>query len=140
MTNVKLEGAVGDEIALTYNDKTLVVKLSDDGIVPDFVSAFMKAFPYAPYEIADGCVGKYHNYRDADSRLELSLGFARDKLFDSITPPAEEENTTATTEEAPETETEPEPDSGEQSDAEPETDSATKKTTRKTTKKTTDTQ
>lgn len=135
MTNVKLEGAVGDEIALTYNDKTLIVKLSDDGIVPDFVSAFMKAFAYASYEIADGCVGKYHMYRNAEERLEYALGYARDKLFDSIKPPVEEEKPAEETESDGEQQ-----DSGEQSDAESEPDSATRKTTRKTTKKTTDAQ
>lgn len=86
MTELKINGKPGDEIALVYGDKTLVVKLGENEIVPDFVGAFDKAFDYYPYALLNAASSRYHNYRDGKERLLHVLAAMRDKLFDSIAP------------------------------------------------------
>ena len=86
MKKIEIDGNVGDEVTLVYGDKTLVVKLSEDGIVPDFVDAFYNAFDYAAFDIMNSESAKYHRHRDAEQRLRYALSVARDRLFESIKP------------------------------------------------------
>lgn len=86
MKTIEIDGNVGDEITLVYGDKSLIVKLSDDGIVPDFVDAFCNAFPYSAYHILQNGSAVYHKYHDAEPKFRYALSYARDQLFDSIKP------------------------------------------------------
>ena len=119
MKKIEIDGNVGDEVTLVYGDKTLVVKLSEDGIVPDFVDAFYNAFDYAAFDIMNSESAKYHRNRDAEQRLRYALSVARDRLFESIKPIVEAvedepeidetEEPTQTDDETEEEETVPEP-------------------------------
>lgn len=108
MTEIKIDGKPGDEIALVYGEKTLVVKLGENEIVPDFVNAFDKSFDFYAYDFLNSASARYHRYRDANTRLLHVLAAMRDKLFDSLTPaPVEEpEATEESVEEPPEAEEE----------------------------------
>ena len=123
MTEIKLDGKPGDEIALVYGDKTLIVKLGENAIVPDFVEAFDKSFDFYAYDFLNSASARYHKYRDANTRLLHVLAAMRDKLFDSLAPaPVEEpEEVEESVEETPEAE--------EENPAESETEP--KKTTKK---------
>ncbi len=86
MKTIEIDGNVGDEITLVYGDKSLIVKLSDDGIVPDFVDAFCNAFHFSAYHILQNGSAVYHKYHDAEPKFRYALSYARDQLFDSIKP------------------------------------------------------
>lgn len=86
MKTIEIDGNVGDEVTLVYGGKSLIVKLSDDGIVPDFVDAFCNAFPYSAYHILQNGSAVYHKYHDAEPKFRYALSYARDQLFDSIKP------------------------------------------------------
>ena len=86
MKTIEIDGNVGDEVTLVYGGKSLIVKLSDDGIVPDFVDAFCNAFPYSAYHSLQNGSAVYHKYHDAEPKFRYALSYARDQLFDSIKP------------------------------------------------------
>ena len=60
MQTIKLNGQKGDEIALEYKGSTLIVKLDDDAIVPDFVEVLIRALKLDAYRVANTCVDFYH--------------------------------------------------------------------------------
>lgn len=131
MKEIKIDGKPGDEIALVYGDKTLIVKIGEDAIIPDFVEAFDKSFDFYAYDLLNSASARYHRYREGKERLLLVLAAMRDKLFDTLNPAPVEEPEETNVEE-PEQDAEPETD-----ETEPvaEEESEPKKTTKKTSKK-----
>lgn len=134
MQTIKITGQPGDEIALEYNGATLVVKLSDDAIVPDFIDVLMRALRLDSHGVARLCIDYYHRYTTPDEAFLPRLATIRDRLFDSLTPSEADES------EQPEESATEAPESEEQSEEsatdEPESAPKSAKKTRKTSKET----
>lgn len=92
MEKFEIKGSVGDEVALNYNGKTLVVKLSEEGILPDFVDVFIKAMNVNANDIIHSAMRIYHKYPNADIVAREKLGAIRDVLFESVTAVAEKQD------------------------------------------------
>ena len=84
MEKIEIKGSIGDEVALVYNGKALVVKLSEDGIVPDFVNILIKAMNVNADGIIHSAMRVYHKYPNADIIAREKLGVIRDAIFETI--------------------------------------------------------
>ena len=86
MQTIKLNGQKGDEIALEYKGSTLIVKLDDDAIVPDFVEVLIRALKLDAYRVANTCVDFYHRGTAPEDPFRARFAQSRDLLFESIAP------------------------------------------------------
>ena len=101
MQTIEINGNIGDELCLKFGDATLVVKLGDGEIVPDFAAAATKALAAAPYEVLSSLNSVFHNGRGAKERFAQTMSFYRDRSFSAIQPKEVEKEEEDFTEKAP---------------------------------------
>lgn len=87
---IEINGNIGDEVCLKYGDATLIVKLGEGEIVPDFVSAFVSSVGPSPYALLSALNNQFHGTRGAIEKLRETVAIYRDQRFSKIQPKEEE--------------------------------------------------
>lgn len=74
---------VGKEVAVNVAGASLVVKVGDGYIVPDFADAMARAIEKNAYVVAKVANEYYHKQINKDA-LRASCAFFRDSVFDDV--------------------------------------------------------
>lgn len=79
---IEIKGNVGDEVVLTHNNNTLVVKIAPDGLFPDFQRSFIESIDKTKmYYFVIAVENYYHNSPGSEQRLKEVVASMRDSLF-----------------------------------------------------------
>ena len=90
---IDINGNIGDEVCLKYGEATLIVKIGDGEIIPDFAAAATKALTSDPYEALASLNNVYHHNRGANEQFAQTMAFYRDRAFDVKVAEKQEEAT-----------------------------------------------
>lgn len=81
MEKIELQGKVGDEYCLVYGDKTLVVKLTDAMIVPDFVESVAAIADKNPRVFLQVAEDRWHHKLGYIQSVRSGLAQLREEAF-----------------------------------------------------------
>lgn len=81
MEKIELKGKVGDEYCLVYGDKTLVVKLTDAMIVPDFVESVSAIADKNPRVFLQVAEARWHHSPGYYQTVRSGLAQLREEAF-----------------------------------------------------------
>ena len=81
MEKIELQGNVGDEYCLVYGDKTLVVKLTDAMIVPDFVESVAAIADKNPRVFLQVAEDRWHHKLGYIQSVRSGLAQLREEAF-----------------------------------------------------------
>lgn len=84
MKTVMLNAAIGEEVTLKNGNASLVVKVANNKIVPDFVDCVTSLVMNDPKPITIACDMARHGHFNAEKTLRETLANKRDELFMSI--------------------------------------------------------
>lgn len=103
MEKIELQGNVGDEYCLVYGDKTLVIKLTDAMIVPDFVESVAAIADKNPRVFLQVAEDRWHHKLGYIESVRSGLAQLREEAFsfsvnskdvqDNAEPPKENKKT-----------------------------------------------
>lgn len=81
MEKIELQGKVGDEYCLVYGDKTLVIKLTDAMIVPDFVESVTAIADKNPRVFLQVAEDRWHHKLGYVQSVRAGLAQLREEAF-----------------------------------------------------------
>lgn len=81
MEKIELQGNVGDEYCLVYGDKTLVIKLTDAMIVPDFVESVAAIADKNPRVFLQVAEDRWHHKLGYIQSVRSGLAQLREEAF-----------------------------------------------------------
>ena len=81
MEKIELQGNVGDEYCLVYGDKTLVIKLTDAMIVPDFVESVAAIADKNPRVFLQVAEDRWHHKLGYIQSVRSGLARLREEAF-----------------------------------------------------------
>lgn len=81
MEKIELQGNVGDEYCLVYGDKTLVIKLTDAMIVPDFVESVTAIADKNPRVFLQVAEDRWHHKLGYIESIRSGLAQLREEAF-----------------------------------------------------------
>lgn len=81
MEKIELQGQVGDEFCLVYGDKTLIVKLTDAMIVPDFVESVAAIADKNPRVFLQVAEARWHHSPGYYQTVRSGLAQLREEAF-----------------------------------------------------------
>jgi hypothetical protein len=81
MEKIELQGNVGDEYCLVYGDKTLVIKLTDAMIVPDFVESVAAIADKNPRVFLQVAEDRWHHKLGYIESVRSGLAQLREEAF-----------------------------------------------------------
>lgn len=81
MEKIELQGNVGDEYCLVYGDKTLVIKLTDAMIVPDFVESVAAIADKNPRLFLQVAEDRWHHKLGYVQSVRSGLAQLREEAF-----------------------------------------------------------
>jgi hypothetical protein len=81
MEKIELQGNVGDEFCLVYGDKTLVVKVTDAMIVPDFVESVAAIADKNPRVFLQVAEDRWHHKLGYIQSVRSGLAKLREEAF-----------------------------------------------------------
>jgi hypothetical protein len=81
MEKIELQGNVGDEYCLVYGDKTLVIKLTDAMIVPDFVESVTAIADKNPRVFLQVAEDRWHHKLGYIQSVRSRLAQLREEAF-----------------------------------------------------------
>lgn len=81
MEKIELQGNVGDEYCLVYGDKTLVIKLTDAMIVPDFVESVTAIADKNPRVFLQVAEDRWHHKLGYIQSVRSGLAQLREEAF-----------------------------------------------------------
>lgn len=84
MKKIEIDANVGDEIAVAIGDKTLILKVGEKTIIPDFVESFTQAFMLEPYRLIYALERLYHHEYASEQKVRSVLSEVRERLFNSV--------------------------------------------------------
>ena len=101
MKTYEITEPVGSEITLKRGDVTLVVKVGEDKLIPDFVASVKSSVEKEPYQFLVALENAWHHVPNSSAKLEEILGWYRDKAFNSVKAEPVNEEPTISTESKP---------------------------------------
>jgi hypothetical protein len=81
MEKIELQGNIGDEYCLVYGDKTLVIKLTDAMIVPDFVESVAAIADKNPRVFLQVAEDRWHHKLGYIQSVRSGLAQLREEAF-----------------------------------------------------------
>lgn len=81
MEKIELQGNIGDEYCLVYGDKTLVIKLTDAMIVPDFVESVAAIVDKNPRVFLQVAEDRWHHKLGYIQSVRSGLARLREEAF-----------------------------------------------------------
>ena len=83
---ITLSAKTGDEVTLVNGGSTLVIKVANDKLIPDFVDITTEVVKANAKDIASACHALHYHHMGAETTLRQLLAEKRDELFMSIKP------------------------------------------------------
>lgn len=83
---IEIDAKQGEEVVLTCNGASLVVKIGDGEIIPDFASSMVKAIELRPHAVMLATQRVYHKEHGSAHMLRSDVAHIRDAVFESVQP------------------------------------------------------
>lgn len=95
MKEYEIVGNVGDEVLVKKGNLSLVVKIGEKELIPDFATVVTNVLLEHPNLYLSALESVWHHSSGAESRLRETVAWDRDRIFASVVvePPKEEPKT-----------------------------------------------